>query len=82
MNRDTLPPHLRQMIASRPDVQVKSTITVDPLVMDGFRMERSLLNAAQFMENRHWDSEPDAKNFLQNLMPFVPTNDESASEKA
>jgi hypothetical protein len=55
---------------------------VDPLAMDGFRMERSLLNAAQFMENRHWDSEPDAKNFLHNLMPFVQTNDESASEKA
>ena len=82
MSRNTLPPFLRQMIASRPDVQVKSTITVDPLVMDGFRMERSLRNAAQFMENRHWDSEGDAKIFLQNIMPFAPTNDESASEMA
>jgi hypothetical protein len=82
MQHNTLPPLLRQMIASRPDVQVKKTITVDPLVMDGLELERSLLQTTLLMESREWSSEEEAKAFSQNLMPFWATTDKSASEAA
>jgi tetratricopeptide (TPR) repeat protein len=81
MPQDTFEEVLRELIAFNPNAQVKKTITVDPLVMDGLTLEQSQLKMAQFMENRDWDSEQEAKEFAQNIMPFIETG-ESAREIA
>ena len=65
MPQDTFHELLRDLIAFNPEAQIKKTITVDPLVMDGLELEQSLLKGAHFMENTEWAQNKKQQNLCK-----------------
>ena len=68
MQSTRLPDHIIELTAANPDVEVRLSITIDPLVLDEFQREAKAFPIVRIMEGRKFHSEMEAQRYLQNLM--------------
>jgi tetratricopeptide (TPR) repeat protein len=68
MQSTRVPDHLQEFAAAHPDVEIQTSITIDPLVLDDFQREAKAFPIVRIMERMKFQSEGEAQRYIRNLM--------------
>lgn len=68
MHSTRLPAHLREIALANPDVQIKTSIAVDPLLLDDLQREANSIPIVRIMERVQFKHESEAQRYMRDVL--------------